>query len=57
MSFPWGRLMRTGLGELRLAPRDFWSMTLKELAAAAGRDMPDVGTLRRLINDGDAPDA
>jgi uncharacterized phage protein (TIGR02216 family) len=32
--FPWARLMRLGLGELRLAPREFWSMTLKELAAA-----------------------
>ena len=26
--------MQLGFGELRLAPRDFWSMTLKELNAA-----------------------
>jgi len=32
--FPWARLMQLGLAELRLAPRDFWSMTLKELNAA-----------------------
>ena len=28
--------MRFGLGELRLAPRDFWAMTLPELRAALG---------------------
>ena len=27
--------MAFGLGELRLAPRDFWAMTPRELAAAA----------------------
>ena len=35
--FPWDALMRFGLGELRLAPRDFWAMTLPELRAATGR--------------------
>lgn len=35
--FPWGPVMRFGLGELRLAPRDFWAMTLPELRAAIGR--------------------
>lgn len=34
--FPWEALMRFGLGELRLAPRDFWAMTLPELRAAIG---------------------
>ena len=38
--FPWTRLMRLGLGELRLAPDQFWSMTLRELAAAL--PAPDV---------------
>lgn len=33
--FPWARAMEIGLGHLRLAPRDFWRMTLPELAAAA----------------------
>jgi uncharacterized phage protein (TIGR02216 family) len=29
--------MHVGLGLLRLSPRDFWTMTPKEFAAAAGR--------------------
>jgi uncharacterized phage protein (TIGR02216 family) len=33
--FPWARAMEIGLGHLRLEPRDFWRMTLPELAAAA----------------------
>ena len=32
--FPWAAAMRFGLGVLRLAPRDFWGMTPRELAAA-----------------------
>tara|TARA_R110000824_G_scaffold366730_2_gene555675 strand:- start:211494 stop:211679 length:186 start_codon:yes stop_codon:yes gene_type:complete len=35
-TFPWARAMEIGLGQLRLAPRDFWAMTLPELCAAAG---------------------
>jgi uncharacterized phage protein (TIGR02216 family) len=35
MRFPWARAMELGLGQLRLAPRDFWAMTLPELSAAA----------------------
>lgn len=34
--FPWAAVMRFGLGHLRLAPRDFWAMTLPELRAAIG---------------------
>lgn len=33
--FPWDRAMELGLGQLRLAPDQFWSMTLRELSAAA----------------------
>lgn len=33
--FPWARAMAFGLGVLRLAPRDFWAMTPRELACAA----------------------
>ena len=33
-AFPWGQAMRFGLGVLRLAPRDFWAMTPRELAMA-----------------------
>ena len=32
--------MQLGFAELRLAPRDFWSMTLKELNAALPRARP-----------------
>lgn len=32
--FPWDAAMTAGLGILRLAPRDFWSMTPRELDAA-----------------------
>jgi len=34
--FPWEETMRIGLGVLRLSPDDFWSMTPREFAAAAG---------------------
>lgn len=34
-TFPWARAMEIGLGHLRLSPRDFWRMTLPELATAA----------------------
>lgn len=30
--FPWDELIGLGLGLLRLAPRDFWSMTPREMA-------------------------
>jgi uncharacterized phage protein (TIGR02216 family) len=33
-AFPWREFMVFGLGHLRLAPRDFWAMTPRELAAA-----------------------
>ncbi len=33
--FPWADAMALGLGRLGLAPREFWNMTPKELAAAA----------------------
>lgn len=33
--FPWAQAMEVGLGRLRLGPRDFWRLTLPELAAAA----------------------
>jgi uncharacterized phage protein (TIGR02216 family) len=38
--FPWARLMQLGLAELRLAPADFWSMTLKELNAVLPQAKP-----------------
>lgn len=34
MRFPWSELMATGLGKLRLSPRDFWAATPREIAAA-----------------------
>ena len=33
-TFPWRQAMAVGFGRLRLAPRDFWAMTPRELAAA-----------------------
>lgn len=33
--FPWREAMRFGLGVLRLAPREFWLTTPRELHAAA----------------------
>jgi uncharacterized phage protein (TIGR02216 family) len=38
--FPWPRIMRLGLGELRLPPEQFWRMSLKELLAAFANDEP-----------------
>jgi len=35
--FPWARMMELGLGVLRLSPRDFWSATPREIAAAFPR--------------------
>lgn len=32
--FPWAEAMAFGLGVLRLAPRDFWAMSPRELAGA-----------------------
>lgn len=34
MRFPWDEMMALGLGRLRLAPRDFWAATPREIAAA-----------------------
>ncbi|WP_083255383.1 rcc01693 family protein [Methylobrevis pamukkalensis] len=33
-AFPWAAAMQAGLGRLRLAPREFWATTPRELAAA-----------------------
>ena len=33
-AFPWENAMKFGLGVLRLAPREFWTMTPRELTAA-----------------------
>lgn len=33
-AFPWREAMRFGFGVLRMGPRDFWSLTPRELAAA-----------------------
>ncbi len=51
MTFPWNRLMRAGMGELRLPPDHFWRMTLKELAAVTGRETTDISALRHLIDE------
>lgn len=54
--FPWAEAMAFGLGTLRLAPRAFWAMTPRELAAAhagvtgRGKGRPlDRAALERLM--------
>lgn len=42
MRFPWQQMMALGLGTLRLAPRDFWAATPRELAAACPVRPPGV---------------
>lgn len=37
-SLDWPALMRLGLRDLRLTPRDFWALTPAELALMAGLD-------------------
>jgi uncharacterized phage protein (TIGR02216 family) len=32
--FPWDRALEIGLGILRLSPKDFWTMSPRELVAA-----------------------
>ncbi len=34
VDFPWNQIMQFGLGTLKLAPRDFWSLSVLELNAA-----------------------
>lgn len=53
-AFPWAAVMHFGLGALRLSPRDFWAMTPREVAAAAGltdgaTGAPDRAALERLM--------
>jgi uncharacterized phage protein (TIGR02216 family) len=47
--FPWARVMRLGLGELRLPPDAFWRMSLRELVAAF--ELPSQGLQRRDLNE------
>ena len=48
--FPWPRIMQLGMGRLGLAPRDFWSMTLRELNAALGLTAHAPGMTRGDLN-------
>lgn len=32
--FPWQEVMKFGFGVLHLSPKDFWSMTIRELETA-----------------------
>jgi uncharacterized phage protein (TIGR02216 family) len=54
MPFPWERAIGFGLGVLRLAPQQFWSMTPRELGyaieAITGRgSAPNRTTLAQLM--------
>lgn len=48
--FPWDAVLHVGLGLLRLSPRDFWRMSPREFAAAAGALHPTAaGAPGRLV--------
>jgi uncharacterized phage protein (TIGR02216 family) len=53
--FPWNEAMAFGLGVLRLAPEQFWSMTPRELERAAsgvfGRPSAPSPLARRELSD------
>ncbi|MFO1169359.1 MAG: rcc01693 family protein [Hyphomicrobiaceae bacterium] len=53
--FPWAEAMAFGLGVLKLAPREFWAMTPRELGAALAGALPQARRttpLRRDVFDG-----
>jgi uncharacterized phage protein (TIGR02216 family) len=51
--FPWGALLRTGLLDMHMAPRDFWQSTLRELSAVfpKSQNTPDRDALTKLMNE------
>jgi uncharacterized phage protein (TIGR02216 family) len=34
--FPWGQLMRLGIGTFHIPPREFWNSTLREIVFLRG---------------------
>ncbi|MFK4824088.1 rcc01693 family protein [Paenochrobactrum sp. BZR 588] len=53
-AFPWADVMQIGLGQFRLAPKDFWALSLRELNAMIGAyqlkvNVPDRQTLNELM--------
>ncbi|QRM54757.1 rcc01693 family protein [Sinorhizobium sp. BG8] len=44
LPFPWDAVLHAGLAGLRLSPREFWSLTPRELHAALGGRSPRAGT-------------
>jgi uncharacterized phage protein (TIGR02216 family) len=47
MRIAWGRLMRLGMVELRLAPDAFWALTPAELMLMAGSGGTEGGAMSR----------
>lgn len=45
---PWDAWMAHGIGRLRLAPRDFWSLSVREWRAVLGQDRDPAMTRREL---------
>ena len=45
--FPWAEAIGFGLGVLRLSPKDFWSMTPRELAHAINAVTGAVAPMQR----------
>jgi uncharacterized phage protein (TIGR02216 family) len=51
-NFPWGPLIRFGIGTLHLSPHEFWRSTLRELSAARGHSSrPPSRVLRQSLLD------
>ncbi len=47
--FPWDMAMAVGLGRLRLDPRVFWALSVREFAAVAGLIGEGSGSLTRPV--------
>lgn len=47
IAFPWQEIMQIGLGQLRLSPKDFWALSLRELNAMIGAYRPVFNGLNR----------
>jgi uncharacterized phage protein (TIGR02216 family) len=51
VTLDWPGLLRAGLGELRLLPRDFWGLTPAELRLMLGRSLAVPPISRARLNE------
>ena len=49
--FPWGELMRLGIGRMHMPPREFWMCTLRELVPLRGQAGFSRGALDDLMKE------